>query len=74
MDADATLVINNPLLTPEELRAELSSLIEKNTQIQLALKIDAQVTVASLKPLLQLLNETGMKKITLYTRLTSTAS
>ncbi|QEW06553.1 ExbD/TolR family protein [Nitrincola iocasae] len=74
MDADGALALNNQLITPEALREELSSLAEESAQVQLALKIDAQATASRLKPLLQLLTETGMKQITLYTRQTSTAS
>ncbi|KGK41202.1 hypothetical protein LH51_16480 [Nitrincola sp. A-D6] len=74
MDADGALALNNQVVTPKELKEQLSMLSEQNTQVELALKVDAQATAAHLKPLLQLLTETGMSQITLYTRQTSTAS
>ena len=74
MDADGTLALNNQLVSPTELREELNTLSELNTQVELALKVDAKATAAHLKPLLQLLTETGINQITLYTRHTSTAS
>ncbi|KDE39989.1 MAG: ExbD/TolR family protein [Nitrincola lacisaponensis] len=74
MDAEGTLAFNNQRITSEELRDTLSQLHESHNEIQLALKIDGEATAARLKPLLQLLTETGMKQVTLYTRQTSTAS
>jgi biopolymer transport protein ExbD len=74
MDADGALALNNQIVTAEELRQQLNVLSEQNTHVELALKVDSQATAAHLKPLLQLLTETGMSQITLYTRQTSTAS
>lgn len=74
MDAEGSIAFNNQAITYDGLRSELEVLNTPDVQISLALKIDADVTAETLKPLLKLLSDSGMQQITLYTRQTSSNS
>ena len=74
MDAEGSIAFNNQTITYDGLRTELEVLNTPDVQISLALKIDADVTAETLKPLLKLLSDSGMQQITLYTRQTHSAS
>ncbi|WP_151669964.1 ExbD/TolR family protein [Nitrincola schmidtii] len=74
MDAEGSIAFNNQTITYDGLRTELEVLNTPDVQISLALKIDADVTAETLKPLLKLLSDSGMQQITLYTRQTRSAS
>lgn len=74
MDAEGSIALNNQTITYDGLRSELEVLNTSDVRISLALKIDADVTAETLKPLLKLLSDSGMQQITLYTRQTHSAS
>ena len=74
MDTEGSIAFNNQAITYDGLRSELEVLNTPDVQISLALKIDADVTAETLKPLLKLLSDSGMQQITLYTRQTNSNS
>ncbi|RAU17510.1 biopolymer transporter ExbD [Nitrincola tibetensis] len=69
-NADGDLALNNTLMTLEDIKSLLSESkqSQQDAEINVALKADADVSAAQLKPLLTALTEIQVNQVTLYTR------
>lgn len=69
-NADGDLALNNTLMTLEDIKSLLSESkqSQQDVEINVALKADADVSAAQLKPLLTALTEIQVNQVTLYTR------
>ncbi|EXJ09608.1 MULTISPECIES: ExbD/TolR family protein [Nitrincola] len=70
LNADGDLALNNTLMALEDIKSLLSESkqSQQDVEINVALKADADVSAAQLKPLLTALTEIQVSQVTLYTR------